>query len=165
MTLLARALRALADASRAARTPRGGPPPLSTRYPGDYQGRRILPQYAPSLNGKPDPGEVVWTWVTYEEDDSRGKDRPVLLIGRDGRWLLGLMLSSADHDRDNADEARWGRHWMDIGAGAWDAHGTRFSVETARKRLAHGIDAPAHAVLRLQQQRIMPSLEQFVGSR
>jgi hypothetical protein len=30
------------------------------------------------------------------------------------------MLSSKDHDRDTDDEARWGRRWMDVGAGAWD---------------------------------------------
>jgi hypothetical protein len=36
-------------------------------------------------------------------------------------YWAGLMLTSQDHDRDAADEARYGRHWMDIGAGAWDA--------------------------------------------
>ena len=29
----------------------------------------------------PEPGEVVWTWVPYEEDPTRGKDRPVPVIG------------------------------------------------------------------------------------
>jgi hypothetical protein len=76
--------------------------------------------YAPRADGRPDPGEVVWGWVPFEDDPSRGKDRPVLLVGRrDGQWL-GLMLTSKDHDRDAADEARWGRHWMDVGAGGWD---------------------------------------------
>jgi hypothetical protein len=68
-----------------------------------------------------DPGEIVWTWVAYEDDPSRGKDRPVLVIGHDGPYLLGLMLTSKDHDRDAEDEARHGRHWLDIGAGAWDS--------------------------------------------
>lgn len=76
--------------------------------------------YAPVADGHPDPGEVVWAWVPFEEDDSRGKDRPVLLVGRRGDRLLGLMLSSRDHDLDAEDEARHGRHWMDIGSGAWD---------------------------------------------
>jgi hypothetical protein len=76
--------------------------------------------YAPVADGRPDPGEVVWAWVPFEEDDSRGKDRPVLLVGRRGDRLLGLMLSSRDHDLDAEDEARHGRHWMDIGSGAWD---------------------------------------------
>ncbi|WP_051551430.1 type II toxin-antitoxin system PemK/MazF family toxin [Nocardioides sp. URHA0020] len=76
--------------------------------------------YAPRANGRPDPGEVVWGWVPFEEDPQQGKDRPVLLIGRDGRQLLGLMLTSKDHDRDVEQETRRGRHWMDVGTGAWD---------------------------------------------
>jgi hypothetical protein len=81
--------------------------------------------YEPEADGQPDPGEVVWGWVPFEEDPTQGKDRPVLLIGRkevDGvdQWA-GLMLTSKDHDRDAADEARYGRHWMDIGTGGWDS--------------------------------------------
>ena len=76
--------------------------------------------YAPQPDGRPDPGEVVWTWVSYEDDPSQGKDRPVLLVGRDGDRLYGLMLTSKDHDRDEADEARHGRSWMDVGSGGWD---------------------------------------------
>ncbi|MBA2456102.1 MAG: type II toxin-antitoxin system PemK/MazF family toxin [Nocardioidaceae bacterium] len=78
--------------------------------------------YAPNLDdGRPDPGEIVWAWVPYEDDPSRGKDRPVLIVGREDDMLLGLMLTSKDHDRDAADEARWGRFWFDIGSGDWDA--------------------------------------------
>lgn len=89
-------------------------------YPGDYEGP-ITVEYAPDPDGDADPGEIVWTWVPYEEDYSQGKDRPVLIIGRDGDWLLGLQLTSKDHDKDAADEARYGRRWMDIGTGEWDA--------------------------------------------
>jgi hypothetical protein len=81
--------------------------------------------YEPEADGQPDPGEVVWGWVPYEEDPSQGKDRPVLLVGRKAidavEYWAGLMLTSKDHDRDAEDEARHGRHWMDIGAGGWDA--------------------------------------------
>jgi hypothetical protein len=81
--------------------------------------------YQPEADGEPDPGEVVWAWVPYEEDPSQGKDRPVLLIGRkllDGSELwAGLMLTSKDHDRDAEQEARQGRFWMDVGTGDWDA--------------------------------------------
>ena len=84
-----------------------------------------MTSYAPEPDGQPDPGEVVWGWVPFEDDPSQGKDRPVLLIGRkevDGvDYWAGLMLTSKDHDRDAADEARYGRYWMDIGTGAWDA--------------------------------------------
>jgi hypothetical protein len=76
--------------------------------------------YEPNPDGQPDPGEVVWAWVAYEDDPSQGKDRPVLLVGRDGDDLLGLQLTSKDHDRDAEDEARYGRYWMDVGTGAWD---------------------------------------------
>ncbi len=76
--------------------------------------------YSPDPDGRPDPGEVVWAWVAYEDDPAQGKDRPVLLIGRDGTELLGLQLTSQDHDLDAEDEARYGRHWMDIGTGDWD---------------------------------------------
>ncbi|WP_193611360.1 type II toxin-antitoxin system PemK/MazF family toxin [Nocardioides lijunqiniae] len=88
--------------------------------------------YAPRADGLPDPGEVVWAWVPYEEDASRGKDRPALLIGRRGGQLLGLMLTSKDHDRDAQDEARHGRHWMDVGSGGWDREGRPSEVRLDR---------------------------------
>lgn len=70
--------------------------------------------YAPSLDGAADPGEVVWAWVPYEEGDGRGKDRPLLVVGRHRGALLGLMLSSKpDHAGD--------RDWVAIGSGSWDA--------------------------------------------
>lgn len=78
-------------------------------------------EYTPTADGQPDPGEVVWAWVAYEDDPSQGKDRPVLVIGRDGDTLLALQLSSQDHDLDAEDEARYGRYWMDVGTGGWDA--------------------------------------------
>jgi PemK-like, MazF-like toxin of type II toxin-antitoxin system len=76
--------------------------------------------YEPHPDGEPDPGEVVWAWVPYEDDPSQGKDRPVLLVGRDDDVLLGLQLTSKDHDRDAEDEANHGRYWMDVGSGEWD---------------------------------------------
>lgn len=88
-------------------------------YPGDFHGMPRV-SYSPVPGHQPDPGEIVWTWVPYEEDHTQGKDRPVLLIGRDKTWLLGLPLTSKDHDRDASQEASEGRSWVDIGSGAWD---------------------------------------------
>ncbi|WP_228551968.1 type II toxin-antitoxin system PemK/MazF family toxin [Mumia zhuanghuii] len=88
--------------------------------------------YAPRPDGRPDPGEIVWTWVPYEDDPRKGKDRPVLLVGRRGDALVGVMLTSKDHDRDAADEARFGRHWLDIGSGAWDRQGRPSEVRLDR---------------------------------
>jgi hypothetical protein len=88
--------------------------------------------YAPQADGRPDTGEVVWAWVPYEENDGRGKDRPVLLVGRRQAAWLGLMLTSKDHDRDAADEARYGRYWMDVGSGGWDREGRPSEVRLDR---------------------------------
>ena len=92
------------------------------------------PHYAPEIDGEPDPGEVVWAWVAYEDDPSQGKDRPVLVLDADadGQGWTGLMLSSQDHDRDAADEARYGRHWMDVGSGGWDSQGRPSEVRLDR---------------------------------
>jgi hypothetical protein len=76
--------------------------------------------YTPHPDGVADPGEVVWAWVPFEQADGRGKDRPVLIIGRLDGMLLGLMLTSKDHNRDAATEAAAGRHWLDVGPGGWD---------------------------------------------
>ena len=86
-------------------------------YPGDYDGV-VATEYAPDPDGEPDPGEIVWAWVPYEEDHTRGKDRPLLVVGRDGPWLLGLALTSRDHD---ARPGRPGEVWVDLGTGTWDA--------------------------------------------
>lgn len=86
---------------------RPGPPPSATRPGGRYL------EYSPRLDGDADPGEIVWTWVTYEDDPNQGKDRPVLVVGRNGRTLLGLMLSSQS-ERDGQ------RNWLALGPGDWD---------------------------------------------
>ncbi len=89
--------------------------------------------YAPEIDGEPDPGEVVWAWVPYEEDPSQGKDRPVLVLQAEGDGWTGLYLSSQDHDRDAAEEARQGRYWMDVGSGAWDSQGRPSEVRLDRR--------------------------------
>ena len=74
--------------------------------------------YAPDLDGLADPGEVVWAWVPYEEDPRQGKDRPMLIVGRHGRRLLGMMLSSrAGDDPRDADDR------LELGTGPWDRQG------------------------------------------
>jgi hypothetical protein len=30
--------------------------------------------YNPDTDGDPDPGEIVWTWVPFEENDGRGEE-------------------------------------------------------------------------------------------
>ena len=98
--------------------------------PGGLDGVDLV--HRPEDDGEPDPGEVVWAWVPYDEGDGRGKDRPVLVVGRRGADLVGLMLSSQDHDRDAADEARYSRRWMDVGRGGWDPRGRPSEVRLDR---------------------------------
>ena len=101
--------------NRARRTPahRNG------TYPGDFTGRTTL-SYDPHEGKLADPGEVIWTWVPYEEDHTQGKDRPVLVVGRDRDYLLAVPMTSKDHDLDAAQEAEEGRYWVEVGRGAWD---------------------------------------------
>jgi len=88
--------------------------------------------YDPHPDGEPDPGEVVWTWVPYEDDPSQGKDRPVLIVARDGTTLVALAMTSKDHDRDHEQENRAGRFWFDLGSGPWDPAGRPSEVRLNR---------------------------------
>ncbi|MGQ7296631.1 type II toxin-antitoxin system PemK/MazF family toxin [Quadrisphaera sp. KR29] len=104
------------------------------------------PRYAPEADGLPDPGEVVWAWVPYEEDASQGKDRPVLVLDvREDGDVVGLMLTSKDHagPRTQGQRDHDGRRWMDVGTGAWDAQ--RRPSEVRLDRVLH---LPAGSVRR-----------------
>lgn len=94
--------------------------------------------YDPSPDGDADPGEVVWTWVPYQEDATQGKDRPVVVLGRSGHGVYVAQMTSKDHDRDAAQEARNGRHWVDIGTGAWDPKGRPSEVRLDRALWVQG---------------------------
>jgi hypothetical protein len=111
-----------------------GRPVTRTSVPTAHRARRLV--YSPDLDGRADPGEVVWTWVTYEEDPTRGKDRPVLVVGRDRATLLGLMMSS--QERHAAD-----RSWVGIGSGSWDDDGRPSWV-----RLDRVLDVPEEGIRR-----------------
>lgn len=106
--------------------------PSTYRDPGtDFVGCPEM-EYGRRGPGGLQSGDVVWTWVAYEEDASQGKDRPVLLIAEDRGWLLGLPATSQDHDRDAEQERRAGRYWVDIGTGAWDRKGRPSEVRVDR---------------------------------
>lgn len=73
------------------------------------EGIRI--EYSPQMDGDPDPGEVVWTWVPFEDDPTLGKDRPVVIIGRHGADLAAVALTSKGKERGD---------YVDVGTGEWD---------------------------------------------
>ncbi|MDT5245919.1 MAG: hypothetical protein QOD36_3295 [Mycobacterium sp.] len=109
--------------------------PVSQNFvPSAQRARKLV--YAPDLDGRADPGEIVWTWVVYEDDPSRGKDRPVLVVGRDRSTLLGLMLSSQDHHRNDP-------NWVGIGSGSWDYESRQSWV-----RLDRVLDVPEEGIRR-----------------
>ncbi|UXA16399.1 type II toxin-antitoxin system PemK/MazF family toxin [Mycobacterium sp. SMC-4] len=111
-----------------------GRPVSRTFVPTAHRARRVA--YSPDLDGRADPGEVVWTWVVYEDDPSQGKDRPVLVVGRDRQILLGLMLSSREHHGDDP-------NWVGIGTGSWDHEGRPSWV-----RLDRVLDVPEEGIRR-----------------
>ncbi len=92
--------------------PTGRPSPAAaSRWTGPVAFR-----YAPNDDGDADPGEVVWTWVPYEEDPSIGKDRPVVVVGLVEGGRLGVVpLSSKNHGTDP--------RWYALGSGPWDPRG------------------------------------------
>ncbi|MDP9805622.1 hypothetical protein J2S70_000204 [Trueperella bonasi] len=93
--------------------------------------------YRPERNGAPDPGEVVWTWVPFDENDGRGKDRPVLVLADTDEHVIFGQMTSKDNTRDAQWEAKWGRHWMDVGSGKWDRKGRPSEVRLDRLLIAH----------------------------
>jgi PemK-like, MazF-like toxin of type II toxin-antitoxin system len=111
-----------------------GRPVTSSSVPTAHRARRLV--YAPDLDGRADPGEIVWTWVVYEEDPTRGKDRPVLVVGRDRSTLLGLMLSSQEHHHNDP-------NWVSIGSGTWD-----YEMRQSWVRLDRVLDVPEEGIRR-----------------
>jgi hypothetical protein len=111
-----------------------GRPVTSTSFPTAQRARKLV--YSPDLDGRADPGEIVWTWVAYKDDPTRGKDRPVLVVGRDRSILLGLMVSSQERHAADPD-------WVGIGSGDWDYEGRQSWV-----RLDRVLDVPEEGIRR-----------------
>ncbi|MDT5145917.1 MAG: hypothetical protein QOC58_562 [Mycobacterium sp.] len=111
-----------------------GRPVTSISFPTAQRARKLM--YAPDLEGRADPGEIVWTWVVYEDDPTRGKDRPVLVVGRERSVLLGLLLSSQERHAGD-------RNWVGIGSGNWDCDGRESWV-----RLDRVLDVPEEGIRR-----------------
>ncbi|TFB96727.1 type II toxin-antitoxin system PemK/MazF family toxin [Cryobacterium sp. MDB2-10] len=78
--------------------------------------RDVRLAYRPTRNASPDPGEIVWTWVPFEERDGRGKDRPVVIVAEAGKGaVLAVQLTSKD---------RTGHpDYVALGVGDWDRSG------------------------------------------
>ena len=86
------------------------------------------PGYNPAVDGRPYPGEIVWTWVAYDQDSQHGKDRPVLVLAVDGARLSALELRTRREQRGH----RSRQVWFELGAGDWDRSGRESEVRLDR---------------------------------
>lgn len=163
MTSRNRILGALARLFRPARptVQASGPPvaaaPVTVEIdPRAVRGLRM--GYAPNPDGRPDGGEIVWTWVPYAENDGRGKDRPVLIIGRHGAdRAYAVKLTSRSHDGE--------RDFLAIGPGAWDSQGRPSWVDIDQLYSVHpdGMRREAAALDRGRFDRVVASLRARYG--
>jgi len=114
--------------------------------------------YKPVRDTDPDAGEIVWTWVPYVERDGRGKDRPVLVIGRrDADTVYAVKLTSKAHDGQ--------RDFLPIGSGAWDTQGRPSWVDIDQFYLVHrdGMRREAAALDLEQFVRVADALHRRYG--
>jgi len=93
-----------------------------------------------------------------DQNRRRGKDRPLLVVGRAGGELLGLMLSSR-HKRDGE------RGWVAIGSGAWDREGRESFVRLDRvlEVAEHGIRREGAVLSRDRFERVADELRGRYG--
>jgi PemK-like, MazF-like toxin of type II toxin-antitoxin system len=111
--------------------------------------------YAPKHDGDPDPGEIVWTWVPFEEHDGRGKDRPVLIVAREQvGTVLAVQLTSKRHDGTT--------DFVDVGSGPWDREGRESWVNLDRVMRLHdkGMRREACAMERHYFDRVIARLRE-----
>jgi hypothetical protein len=85
--------------------------------------RRVVIEYTPRRDNAPDPGEVVWVWVPYEEDPTQGKDRPALVVGHERRLgapiRSGLLVLVALTSKSHASGPN-SMEYVPVGSGPWD---------------------------------------------
>jgi hypothetical protein len=121
------ATRAAAPTGETVRGRDGG---TATREVDPPQPSALRITYKPVHDADPDAGEIVWTWVPYAERDGRGKDRPVLVIGRrDADTVYAVKLTSKAHDGQ--------RDFLPIGSGPWDPQGRPSWVDIDQFYLVH----------------------------
>ncbi len=177
LTRLAEILFSALGSDRAPRTSSPGRPTARLRPTDDSEARnhatdsgtttvRVDPEriddlriaYAPERDGAPDAGEIIWTWVPYEENDGRGKDRPLLVIGRrSAERVYAVRLTSKPHDGD--------RDYLSIGSGAWDSQGRESWVDIEQLYSVHetGLRREAAVLDRTRYGRVAAALARRYG--
>lgn len=120
--------------------------------------RSLRITFTPNRDGAPDAGEVIWTWVPYAENDGRGKDRPVLVIGRQSPdRVYAVRMTSRPHDGD--------RDYLSIGSGPWDSQGRESWVDIEQLYSVHeqGLRREAAVLDRRRYDRVSAALTRRYG--
>jgi len=114
--------------------------------------------YAPDRDGDPDAGEIIWSWVPYNENDGRGKDRPLLVIARQSvDRVYAVRLTSKPHDGD--------RDFLSLGIGEWDTQGRPSWVDIEQLYSVHrdGMRREASALDPARFRRVADALHRRYG--
>ncbi len=120
----------------------------------------VRTSYSPVRDGSPDPGEIVWTWVPFEEDNGQGKDRPVLVVAVEKPGtLLVVQLTSKKHDGRS--------EFVSVGAGPWDKRHRESFINLDRVLRVHpaGMRREAAALDRAQFRKVAKQLRTRYGWR
>ncbi len=134
--------------------------PDATTEVDPYRIGPVRMSYSPQTDGTPDPGEIVWTWVPFEENDGRGKDRPVLVVAVESAGtFLAVQLTSKDHDGKG--------DFVSIGTGRWDGEHRPSWVNLDRviRVREGGMRREAAALPREPFERVTKRLHQRYGWR
>ncbi|GAA2069953.1 type II toxin-antitoxin system PemK/MazF family toxin [Microbacterium hatanonis] len=132
----------------------------ATRAVSPPSARGLTIAYAPMRDGDADAGEIVWTWVPYEENDGRGKDRPVLVIApHDADHVYAVRLTSTPHQGS--------RDFVPLGAGEWDPQRRPSWVDIEQLYSVHvrGLRREASALPRDRFAVVAAALRQRYGWR
>ena len=125
--------------------PRAQPAPgrLVTPYPGDFRRHRAA-RYAPQPERPPGSrAKSCGPGSPTKRTTRQGKDRPVLLVGRHGTYLLGLMLTSKDHDGDRRGERLRGHRRRAVGPAGPAQRGQAGPGPADRSRATSGARVPS----------------------
>ncbi len=96
--------------------------------------------------------------MPYTENDGRGKDRPVLIIGRqDADRVFAVRLTSKSHDGD--------RDFLSIGTGTWDSQGRPSWIDIEQLYSVHaaGMRREASALDTERFDRVAAALQHRYG--
>lgn len=141
--------------------PAGGPAHTASVVEVDLPDARSLRlAYEPRPDAQPDPGEIVWAWVPYEEDAARGKDRPLLVLARaEGTRSWAMKLTSKAHEGE--------RDHVPLGTGDWDRERRPSWLDVDQIYLVPtgGIRRAAGALDRSTYLRVAQALSQRYGWR